>query len=335
MPGQAITLARAGALAPFVDFLDEVGAPYGRFLESARLSPDLFADPSALFPLRQGMRFIDAAAHSQGIDDIGLVVGRRTGITGLLPLGGLISPQQTLDQAIAVLIRGAAWFNPGARLSLACRGDRAFFRHSIPTMPHREAHLFSLMVMIDVVRLAAGPRWQPIAVYLPRGEQGRSRAYEALLGAPCHRGTDCWTLVFDKDLLAQTLRFARSASRSSDEIMAGLQRTAPAGDFEGSLRQLIASMLSLGAPTLNAVAEAGGLSPRTLQRRLSECGRTYSDLVEDARFDAAKRLLRRNDLRIVDIALELGYSDAANFTRAFRRWSGSAPRTARISEIRS
>lgn len=332
MPGQAITLARAGVLAPFVDFLDEVGAPYGRFLESARLSPELLADPSALFPLRQGMRFIDAAAHSQGIDDIGLVVGGRTGIIGLLPLGGLISPQQTLDQAIAVLIRGVAYVNHGARLSLKCRGDHAFFRHSIPTMPHRQAHLFGLMVMIDLVRLAAGPRWQPTAVYLPQDEHGRSHAYEALLNAPCHHGADCWTLVFDKNLLEQPLSFARSASRSSDEVMAELQSTAPAGDFEGSLCQLIASMLPLGGPSLRAVAESGGLSPRTLQRRLRECGRTYSDLVEDARFDAAKRLLRRKDLKIVDIAFELGYSDAANFTRAFRRWSGSPPRAARISD---
>ncbi len=181
MPAEAITLARAGALAPFVDFLEELGAPCGRLLEGARLSPDLLADPSALFPLRQGMYFVDAAAHSQGIDDLGLIVGRRTGITGLLPLGGLLSPQCTLGEAIALLIQGVRYFNPGERLSLECRGDRAFFSHCIPAMPHRHADLFSLMVMIEVVRLATGPRWQPIAVYLPQGESSRSRAYEVAL----------------------------------------------------------------------------------------------------------------------------------------------------------
>ena len=80
MSEQAIVLARVGAMAPFVTFLDEIGAPCERLLETERLSPDLLTDPGALFPLRQGLRFIDAAARSQGIEDLGLIVGRRTGI---------------------------------------------------------------------------------------------------------------------------------------------------------------------------------------------------------------------------------------------------------------
>lgn len=77
------------------------------------------------------------------------------------------------------------------------------------------------------------------------------------------------------------------------------------------------------------VAEVANLSTRTLQRRLTAENRTYSGLLEEARLQAAMRLLRQNETKLVDVALELGYSDAANFTRAFLRWSGVAPRTAR------
>jgi AraC-like DNA-binding protein len=328
----AIPLVRAGALAPFVDFLDEVGAPCDRLLEGVHLSPEMLTDPFALFPLRQGFRFVDAAAHSQGIEDLGLIVGRRTGIAGLLPLGGLLSPQQRLGEAISLLIQGMRYFNPGERLSLECRADLAFFRHCMST-PHRQADLFSLMVMIDVVRLAAGPRWQPIAVYLPQREASRSRAYEAALSVPCHRGADCWTVVFDVALFEETLRYCRPSRRSPDETMAALQCSAPAGDFHESLCQLITSMLPLGNPTLRAVADAGGLSPRTLQRRLGEAGCTYSDLLEAARLQAATRLLMEKGVKIVEVAFNLGYSDAANFTRAFRRWTGTAPRKARIRRV--
>jgi AraC-like DNA-binding protein len=97
------------------------------------------------------------------------------------------------------------------------------------------------------------------------------------------------------------------------------------------MRQVIASLLPSGAPSLVAAAEAAGLSVRTLQRRLADHGRTYSQLLEEARHQAALQLLGDKSVKIVDVALELGYSDPANFARAFRRWTGSNPRAARGS----
>lgn len=40
----------------------------------------------------------------------------------------------------------------------------------------------------------------------------------------------------------------------------------------------------------------------------------------------AVEMMRDPRARLIDIGLELGYSEAANFTRAFRRWTGEAPR---------
>lgn len=98
-----------------------------------------------------------------------------------------------------------------------------------------------------------------------------------------------------------------------------LRKAAPAGDFVGSLRQLIASLLPHGNPRIGTVAEVANLSIRTLQRRLTAEKRTYSSLLEEARLQAALRLLGQKQTKLVDVAFELGYSDAANFTRAFRR----------------
>lgn len=325
MSGQAIVLARVGALAPFISFLDAIGAPCERLLETERLAPDLMDDPNALFPLRQGLRFIDAAARSQGINDLGLIVGRRSSIVGMPPLSALLSPRLTLAEAIALLARNIRYFNSGQLLSLECRDERAFFRQCLPSTPHRHAGVFSLILMIDVVRLAAGPRWQPCCIYLPRSESARMRPYEAALDVPCHVGVDCWTVAFDKALLDSPLRFCPDSGVSIDRALAGLQTSAPAHEFQASLCQVIASMLPLGNPTLRMLADVGGMSGRTLQRRLSEAGCTYSDLVETARLELAERLLRKKNVKIVDIAFQLGYADAANFTRAYRRWTGSTP----------
>ncbi len=43
------------------------------------------------------------------------------------------------------------------------------------------------------------------------------------------------------------------------------------------------------------------------------------------RFEAARKMLSDPDRKIRDVALLLGYSDAAHFTRAFQRWTGLTP----------
>ena len=66
-------------------------------------------------------------------------------------------------------------------------------------------------------------------------------------------------------------------------------------------------------------------SSRTLRRRLDELGLTWTEFVDQTRFDLARRRLEDSGLKIAEIAREVSYADPANFTRAFRRWTGEAP----------
>ncbi|HEY9658905.1 MAG TPA: helix-turn-helix transcriptional regulator, partial [Allocoleopsis sp.] len=108
------------------------------------------------------------------------------------------------------------------------------------------------------------------------------------------------------------------------------QQTAPAQSFFDSLHQLVLSMLPYGCPDITLVAAASGLSVRTLQRHLGEVGLTYSKLVDRVRFNRAMALLQQPDGKLIEIASELGYTDPANFGRAFRRWAGISPREYRL-----
>lgn len=100
-----------------------------------------------------------------------------------------------------------------------------------------------------------------------------------------------------------------------------------ADDFVTIVRESIET-LSCGNdyPTIQVTAEFVGLSVRTLQRRLARAGTSHHVLVAQARFATAAAVLERTDAKILELALDLGYSDHANFTRAFRRWAGCAPR---------
>jgi AraC-like DNA-binding protein len=95
------------------------------------------------------------------------------------------------------------------------------------------------------------------------------------------------------------------------------------------VRQAVASLVGLGLPQLELAAEVAGTSERSFQRRLAEVGLGFGRLVEEARFEAARRMLRDPGVKIIQISTQLGYHDSANFTRAFRRWTGVAPQVFR------
>jgi AraC-like DNA-binding protein len=80
-----------------------------------------------------------------------------------------------------------------------------------------------------------------------------------------------------------------------------------------------------GGPSIRVAAEVAGLSPRTLQRRLAAAGTSYSDLLAAARLRMAKQWLAGSSMSIAEIAASLGYREASNFARGFRRITGFSP----------
>ena len=77
--------------------------------------------------------------------------------------------------------------------------------------------------------------------------------------------------------------------------------------------------------SIEAVADRLHMSDRTLKRQLAAEGTSFSTLVDEVRYRHATSLLSRTDYSLEQIADELGYSDVANFSRAFKRWSGRSP----------
>lgn len=80
-----------------------------------------------------------------------------------------------------------------------------------------------------------------------------------------------------------------------------------------------------GFLSVEAVAQRLHTSERTLKRQLAQENTSYSEILEDIRKQQAITLLEERELSIDRIADRLGYSDVANFTRAFKRWTGETP----------
>lgn len=78
-------------------------------------------------------------------------------------------------------------------------------------------------------------------------------------------------------------------------------------------------------PTLQHVARELRMSARTLQRRLTEAGVTFQQLVEDTRHELARHYLKHSTVELNEAAYLLGYEDGNSFFRAFHLWEGTSP----------
>ncbi|MFV8572026.1 AraC family transcriptional regulator [Marinobacter sp. SBS5] len=92
----------------------------------------------------------------------------------------------------------------------------------------------------------------------------------------------------------------------------------------GMVRQQVLGSLGLVA-TLDEVASKLAMSSRSLRRKLEQEGSSFRTIIEEERRQTATQILSSSDMKLDELAIHLGYTDTASFTRAFRRWMGMSP----------
>ena len=96
-----------------------------------------------------------------------------------------------------------------------------------------------------------------------------------------------------------------------------------------SVEQHLEPLLASGPIRIEEVARALGYSRQTLYRRLKAEGATFEKVLDDLRRRVALRLVRKDGVPVKEAAWRLGFSEAAAFSRAFKRWTGKSPRAMR------
>ncbi|KAF0804759.1 AraC family transcriptional regulator [Alcanivorax xiamenensis] len=116
-------------------------------------------------------------------------------------------------------------------------------------------------------------------------------------------------------------RLARLAEVQCEQELAHIKAPPP---LLGQVRRIILAR-SGRFPGVEEVASELHMSSRTLKRKLQQLGTSYQTLLDDLRKGLAVEYLSQSRRSVDDIAAALGYSDASNFARAFRRWTGKSP----------
>ncbi|WP_027856551.1 AraC family transcriptional regulator [Marinobacterium jannaschii] len=81
----------------------------------------------------------------------------------------------------------------------------------------------------------------------------------------------------------------------------------------------------LATTNMDEIAAELNVTSRTLRRKLSDEGTSFQELKDGVRRDAAIHSLSQPSIPISEISRQLGFSEPAAFTRAFKHWTGVPP----------
>ena len=270
----------------------------------------------------------DALAMTQE-PALGLLIGRRLLLNNHGVLGYAAMNSSSLQQAIEVLERYSLLRTPLVSLNhhMDAQHLRVTVSENYPLddirSPMHEVTMLGVKNVVDY--LAAGT--QPVTQVMFAFPQP---AYATL----AHEVFQCEVRYDQPDtgFLIPTVIATQALNRSDPntyrEALLICQRELDKVIQDESLATRVRRVLierSNAFPSLQLTARLFHMTPRTLHRNLLKEGTSYRGILEEVRYLLAVEHLKSGQLSIQEIAFSLGYTDTANFRRAFKRWHGMAP----------
>jgi len=315
----AIPLVRASQLGPFVEAAERIGVPVERHLEAARLPPGRPPEAGAMIARQQLWSFAEAVRVREGLPEFGLLAATQDPVGSLGSFGERLRAAPTLFSALHRLVREIAGHSTHASFRIESWGDGVRIVRS--DVGYLEAgapvvEQFVVLLLVGIVRCAAST-WTPTQVWLRARDTGWRARHPLLADARAIAPSGGTAIYVPRRLLAHPMRAARGGQPIADSPRLG--------SFTDTLEAALAPLVGEVPLDLRLVQEITGASERTVRRQLSAEGRSWRALLDDLRFGFARDRLSKESVRVEEVALQLGYSDAAHFARAFRRWAHVTP----------
>ena len=336
-----IPMARLSMIAPIVQFLEGIGSPFEKAMEQVHLPLEALEAPETLVPLNILLNFIDRAADGEGIENLGIAMIGATSVLDTGMFGYLIGQSYTLYEALqrTCEISRIAMSESGDKIWLIEAEDHVWFCQQFPFYKPSDIHFdhsvyYSFLLQLDVVRMALGQEWQPQEVHFPTAPCKDLEENAHLWDTRIHFYKPCNAIHIPRHLLSTPMwKPVQKIAAENIYQPNNWHETAPKQDFVGTLEQTLATLLLDSYPTIEVTADAAGISIRTLQRNLSKQGLTYSRMMDKVRYQKALSLMQDADIPLIEVAYAVGFADPANFSHAFKRWTGLSPRQFRRSRI--
>ena len=176
----------------------------------------------------------------------------------------------------------------------------------------------------------AGRPLAPVRLAFAHASDGDPAEYARVLGMVPAFGAEAHLACFDAALLAMPVPNADAGmypvlQQHAERLLKEREDERERHGIVAQVRACVIRNLAKDRVRLASIADELGLSQRTLQRKLSEAGASFQQVLDSARHALARDYLRQRGLSLADIAFLLGYQEQSAFTHAFREWSGMNP----------
>ena len=324
-----ITVVKASHVQPFIHYLDEVGAPVDKVFEQVNLSRAQFSHPDNLIPEAPFWKFLGLVDNKPETSGIGFKVTDKLSLDRYGLFGAKVIESKTLHLALNTFIEIMGeqsncppfWLKEDDKGVWFCRlGTQGINYGQWPV----EQHVVSLM--IQLVRAYTSETWSPCKVELQTHSLVGIEHTNSLANTAIAIKQSVTAVFISQEILRNT---PAAPSNQASSKQYSQQENSRQEQIPQKCSRLVSKVLKhrddLKPFQTNKIASDLGISVRQLQRLLKKDSTTFRDLCEQVLFEQAKYLLKQNDTSILEVSLELGYLESANFTRAFKRWAGVSP----------
>lgn len=326
--GSHVGCARIAAYLPLLPLLAEFGVNLDDVLEEAGVDSEMFSNADNLIPYPDVGRLLAVSARHTNCDYIGLLLGQRLRLATMGLAGQIALCADTAGEGLHNFVDFFLLHNTAATLSVVEGGGYVRLVYAITESATTETNHLQLGAMaagFNIMQDLCGCQWLPTVVKIAGGAPSDLHPCHRFFRAPMRFDSDETALYFESHWLERPLPPVDRAVRRQVEAQVRARRAAILADFPTTLRHLLRRQLQLGDISMAEVASRLGMHRRTLDRRLKRHGLDYSEVLESVKRDLACQLLRDTHLHMQDIAESLHYTSAANFSTAFRRWTGVTP----------
>jgi len=328
---EPIPVMRAAYLNLFRAVSDQSDRHDTACLRKFNLPASLERKPGTYVPLNATLLFAQCVAHAVGMENFLLQLSPRLQVPIFgAELRGAVMRSPSLGAALENFTRLVDHEQSNVHCRISRRGDEVQISSSVARAALSDADFIGewlrVMSVVAVVRHFAGECWMPLEITLQSHREPGPRVRRACSRTRVTTGQAETAIAFPASLPGlSTDRICHLDARAD---LPGIQSAAssPATwSFPIALREIIQAHLDEGYPDISLAASIFGCSVRTLQRRLKEFDLSYTDVVQQARFNVATHLLRDPGTKVIDAAFAVGYEDPSHFTRAFRQVAGVTP----------
>lgn len=321
---------KVGAL---VEVLEEQGIAPEASLSGTGLSAVSLANPQTLTSVRQYITVCHNALRLSKTPETPFLTGSRIPLSAYGMYGFALVSSPTIREYFQVAVKYHRLATP--LLSMSWRETRDYASWTFPVnaaVTHPDSLLRFLMEQ-QLTQLATHLRgvvdvgsYQPVRALLSYSAPEHAQLYERYLGCPARFGQPMSELIYPKAILSAKPRLAHGLTskilqETCDRILGEVKTST---GVTGEVYQIIASTPG-HSPSMQVVSRQIGTTVRTLNRKLVAENTSFTQILDDVRCNLAREYLRSTKLSIDDISELVGFSDAANFRHAFRRWTGSTP----------